>query len=179
MQPHLIITTSSLALPTYTTPAATRLGSTGDRKSDVTLSDDTSFEAWPDENAHTVDDSHGDNRFLTIVRFDDGFADFEVDGPADVERKLSSGDLGGDQGSTPIPVKSPKWLHDRNSDPFGTDGRDPFWDSVSVERIANWNIFEKDGFWRGYDRLHNAWYTFADEAEARSTASGSSIDPWG
>jgi hypothetical protein len=73
---------------------------------------------------------------------------------------------------------SPEWLRERVNDPYGTPNKHPFWQTVEVEKVGNWKLFEKDGVWYGHDTLYNAWAHFASRDEAAEFASGGSVDVW-
>lgn len=75
-------------------------------------------------------------------------------------------------------MNTPQWLSERNSDPYGTPPRHPFWTEVEVERVGNWNVFQRDGRWFGYDTKYNAWWKFSDRNDAVEQATRGSVDVW-
>lgn len=74
--------------------------------------------------------------------------------------------------------RPPSWLYERNNDPYGTDNRHAFWQSVTFEQVGNWRIFERDGFWFGYDNRYNSWWHFDTRDEATEHAGRGSVDTW-
>lgn len=91
-----------------------------------------------------------------------------------VQRMVSA--LKGERG----PWLTPDWLHERANDPCGTPNGHPFWETVSYRPLHAWRIFERDGWWHGYDKLHNAWAHFETEDEATGFADKNTrgIDIW-
>lgn len=82
--------------------------------------------------------------------------------------------------STSKTAASPDWLQERNSDPYGTPNRHPFWDTVDWEDVGDWRIFERDGSWFGYKRTQNAWSTPRPSREdiLQMAAPENQIDVW-
>jgi hypothetical protein len=75
---------------------------------------------------------------------------------------------------------TPEWLRERVNDPYGTPNKNEFWNTVDVEKIGDFKIFEKDGIWFLYSTRQNYWMHFNSEQEARESASGDlgKLDMW-
>ena len=86
----------------------------------------------------------------------------------------------GKNGSSHLDYRTPGWLYERVNDSFGTPTKNPFWKMVKAERIGDWKIFERDGWWYGYGMRYNAWWYFPTREAALEhvTSSDANFDPW-
>jgi hypothetical protein len=76
-------------------------------------------------------------------------------------------------------MKTPEWLRERTNDPCGTPNRHPFWESVNVQVVGVWKIFERDGAWFGYKTTQNCWTTpRPSRADVMAMATGPQVDVW-